>query len=85
MKSRLNISNRLKIVVQEFNLSQVKSSYLELEYTTIDNKENNQQFQFPQLTIDDLYYLSLGPYPNKNCDLVLCRTPKRGNFSGAKV
>jgi len=34
MKSRMNIPNRLKIVVQKFNLSQVKS-YLELEYTAI--------------------------------------------------
>jgi len=66
MKSRMNIPNRLKIVVQEFNLFQVKSQYLELEYTAIDNEENNQQFQFPQLTIDDLYYLSLGPYQIKN-------------------
>jgi len=31
MKSRMNIPNRLKIGVQEFNFSQVKSSYLELE------------------------------------------------------
>jgi len=42
MKSRVNIPNRLKIrkkiVVQEFNLSQVKSLYLELEYIAIDNK-----------------------------------------------
>jgi len=36
MKSRVNISNRLKIVVQEFNLSQIKSLYLELEYTAIE-------------------------------------------------
>jgi len=43
MKSRVNIPNGLKIVVQKFNLSQVKSPYLELEYTAIDNEENNQQ------------------------------------------
>jgi len=47
MKSRVNIPNRLKIIVQELNLSQVKSPYLELEYTAIDNEENNQQLQFP--------------------------------------
>jgi len=41
MKSRVNIPNRLKIVVQEFNFSQVKSPYLEPEYI-IDNEENNQ-------------------------------------------
>jgi len=33
IKSRVNIPNRLKTVVQEFNLSQVKSPYLKLEYT----------------------------------------------------
>jgi len=66
MKSRVNIPNRLKVVVQEFNLSQVKSPYLELEYTAIDNEENNQQLQFSQLTIDDLYYFSLGPYQIRN-------------------
>jgi len=38
----MNITNHLKIVVQEFNLSQVESPYLELEYTAIDNEENNQ-------------------------------------------
>jgi len=65
MKSRVNIPNHLKIIVQEFNLSQIKS-YLELENTAIDNEENNQQLQLPQLTIDDLYYLSLGPYQIRN-------------------
>jgi len=39
----VNIPNRLKIVVQKFNFSQVKSPYLKLEYTAIDNEENNQQ------------------------------------------
>jgi len=34
--------------------------------TAIDNEKNNQQLQFPQLTIDDLYYLSLGPYQIRN-------------------
>jgi len=37
MKSRVNIPNRLRIVVQEFNLFQVKS-YLELEYILIMKK-----------------------------------------------
>jgi len=32
IKFRVNIPNRLKIVIQEFNLSQVKSPYLEFEY-----------------------------------------------------
>jgi len=46
IKFRVNIPNRLKIVVQKFNLFQVKSPYLELEYIAIDNAENNQQLQF---------------------------------------
>jgi len=82
MKSRVNIPNRLKIVVQEFSLSQVKSPYLELEYTVIHNEENNQQFQFPQLTIDDLYYLNLGLYQIRNA-ISYHTESKRENFSGA--
>jgi len=81
MKSRGNIPNRLKIVVQEFNLSQVKSSYLELvEYTAINKEKNNQQLQFPQLTIDDLYYLSLGPYQIRNAISYYAEHQKEGTF-----
>jgi len=80
MKSRVNIPNRLKIVVQEFNLSQVKSPYLELEYTAIDNEENNQQLQFLQLTIDDLYFLSLGPYQIRNAISYYAEHQKEGTF-----
>jgi len=32
----------------------------------IDNEENNRQLQFPQLTMDDLYYLSLSSYQIRN-------------------
>lgn len=32
----------------------------------MDNEENNQELQFPEFTIDDLYYLSLGPYQITN-------------------
>jgi len=35
-------------------------------YTAIDNEENNQQLQCPQLTIDDLHYLSLSSYQIRN-------------------
>lgn len=62
MKSRLNVPNRLKEVVQQFNPSQLRSPYLEIEYCVIDNEENNQLLRFPQLTINYLYYISLGPY-----------------------
>jgi len=62
----VNIPNHLKIIVQEFNLSKVKSPYLELEYTANENEKNNQQFQFPQLTIDNLRYLNLDPYQIRN-------------------
>jgi len=81
MKSRVNIPNRLKIFVQEsFNLSQVKSPFFELEYTTIGNEESNQQLQFPQLTIDDLYYLSLGPYQIRNAISYYVEHQKEGTF-----
>ena len=46
MKSRVNVSNRLKLIA---------------------NEENNQRLQFPRLTLDHLYHLSLvGPYQIKN-------------------
>jgi len=48
----------------------------------IYNEENNQQLQFPQLTIDDLYYLSFGPYQIRNAISYYAES-KRGNFSGA--
>ena len=81
MKSRVNVPNRLKIVAQEFNLSQVKSPYLELEYRAIDNEENNRQpLQFPQLTMNDLYYLSLGPYQIRNAISYYAEHQKEGTF-----
>jgi len=80
MKSRVNIPNRLKIVVQEFSLFQVKLSYLELEYTAINNEENNQQLQFSQLTIDDLYYLNLGSYQVRNVISYYAEHQKEGTF-----
>jgi len=36
IKSRVNIPNRLKVIVEEYNLSQVRSPYLEIHYTTIN-------------------------------------------------
>jgi len=41
MKSRINIPNRLKVIVEEYNLFQVRSLYLKTHHTTIDNIENN--------------------------------------------
>jgi len=52
----------------------------ELEYTAIDNEENNQQFEFPQLTINDLYYLSLGPYQIRNAILYYAKHQKEETF-----
>ena len=62
MKSRINVPNRLKLIAKEFNLFQLKAPYLVIEYTTLDNEENNQRLQFPRLTLDHFYHLSLGPY-----------------------
>lgn len=66
MKSRINVPNRLKDVVERYNLSKVKVPYIELNYTVLDNDENNRILEFPQLTWDDLYGISLGPYQIKN-------------------
>jgi hypothetical protein len=66
MKSRLNTPNRLKGIVEEYNLSQLRAPYIDLEYTLLDNEENNTLLQFPHLTMEDLYYISLGPYQINN-------------------
>lgn len=55
MKSRLNVPNRLKDIVEQYNLSKVKLPYINLNYPILDNEENNLALQFPQLTLDDLY------------------------------
>lgn len=44
----------------------MKVPYIEVNYTHLDNRENNNLLQFPELTMNDLYYLSLGPYQIKN-------------------
>jgi len=67
MKSRLNTPNLLKDVVDHYNLSKVKVPYIDVNYTPLDNKEeNNSVLGFPQLTLNDLYEVSLGPYQIKN-------------------
>ncbi|KYN07091.1 hypothetical protein ALC62_01947 [Cyphomyrmex costatus] len=66
MKSRLNIPNRLQDIVENYNLSKVRAAFLKMEYVTLDNVENNQQLRFPQLSLDDLYNISLGPYQIQN-------------------
>ncbi|XP_037030484.1 uncharacterized protein LOC119070320 [Bradysia coprophila] len=66
MKSRLNVPNLLKDVVDHYNLSRVKIPYIDLNYTSLDNRANNMLLRFPQLSMDDLYNVSLGPYQIKN-------------------
>ena len=44
----------------------MKKAYIDLEYTLLDNDMNNQQLEFPKLSLDDLYQLSLGPYQINN-------------------
>lgn len=66
MKSRLLIPNLLKDVVGHYNLSKVKVPYIDLNYTDLDNNDNNSKLEFPRLTMDDLYGISLGPYQINN-------------------
>lgn len=66
MKSRLNVPNRLKNIVQQYNLSQQRVPFDDANYTAMDNQENNSLLLFPKLTMEDLYYVSLGPYQLKN-------------------
>jgi len=69
MKSRVYIPNRLKVIVEEYNLSQVRSPYFEIHHTTIDNIENDQLLRFTQLELT-LYYLNLNLYYKFH--LILC-------------
>lgn len=66
MKSRLNVPNLLKDVVQHHSLSKVRVPYIDVNYTLLDNDENNAIIQFPHLSQNDLYNISLGPYQIKN-------------------
>lgn len=66
MKSRLNVPNLLKDVVDHYNLSKVKVPYIDINYTSLDNDENNSILEFPKLSQNDLYNISLGPYQIKN-------------------
>lgn len=80
MKSRLNVPNRLKEVVQKFNLSQVRTPFLEVEYCGLDNEENNRLLQFPVLTMNDLYTLSFGKYQIKNAISYFTEHQREGTF-----
>lgn len=66
MKVRMNVPNLLKNLVAHYNLSKLKIPYIDFNYTTLDNDENNSRLDFPKLTMDDLYYISLGPYQINN-------------------
>lgn len=66
MKSRLSVPNLLKDVVDHHNLSKVRVPYNDVNYTCLDNAENNAILEFPRLSMNDLYNISLGPYQIKN-------------------
>ena len=66
MIARLNVPNRLENLVDQYNLSQVRASFIDLQYTPIDNVENNSLLQFPVLTMEDLFNISLGTYQIDN-------------------
>lgn len=80
MKSRLNVPNLLKDVVGQYNLSKVKVPYIDVNYTVLDNEENNRLLQFPKLTLNDLYSVSLGPYQINNAISYYAQHQKDGIF-----
>ena len=53
-KARLKTPNRFKDVVYHFNLTQVRTAYVDIKYTALDNTENNEKLGFSKLLIDDL-------------------------------
>lgn len=80
MKSRLNVPNLLKDVVGKYNLSKVKVPYIDINYTALDNEENNLLLHFPKLTLNDLYLVSLGPYQINNAKSYYAQHKKEGIF-----
>lgn len=80
MKSRLNVPNLLKDVVGQYNLSKVKVPYIDINYTALDNGENNIVLQFPKLGLVDLYNISLGPYQINNAISYYAQHQKDGIF-----
>ncbi|KYN03208.1 hypothetical protein ALC62_05954 [Cyphomyrmex costatus] len=84
MKSMLHIPNQLQCVVEKFNLSKVRAAFLQIEYVTFDNVENNQQLCFPHLTLDDLYSISLGPYQVQNAISYYAEQQNEGIFLVSK-
>lgn len=79
LKSRLNVFNRLQIIVQKFNLPQLRAPFFGVKYTSLDNEENNRLIGFPELLMDDLY-LSLRPYQICNAILYYAEHQKDGIF-----
>ena len=63
MRSRLNVPNKLKIVVNDLNLAQQRVPFDDTAFTSLDNEENNLVMRFPQLLLDDLYAVCLGLLP----------------------
>ncbi|KYN23462.1 hypothetical protein ALC57_04098 [Trachymyrmex cornetzi] len=84
MKSRLHIPNQLQSIVEKFNLSKVRAAFLQIEYVTLDNVENNQQLCFPHLTLEDLYSISLGPYQIQNAISYYAEHQNEGIFLVSK-
>jgi len=80
MKRRSLKNNNLNAVVEEHNLTQVRAPYHDIEYTALDNADNNQLLNFPQLSKDDLFDISLGKYQIKNAVSYYAEHLKEGIF-----
>lgn len=84
MKSRLNIPNQLQCIVEKFSLAKVRQPFLQIEYVALDIVKNNQQLCFSQLTLDELYDISLGPYQVQNAISYYAENQKEGIFLVSK-
>ena len=66
MRSRLNVPNKLKIVVKDLNLAQQRVPFDDTAFISLDNEENNLVMRFTQLSLHDLNAVCLSPYQLKN-------------------
>lgn len=80
MLERFNVENKLKKIVDDNNLSRVTVPYIELQYTLVDNEENNALLRFPVMDLTDLYYIALGSYQIENARSYYSQHQKEGIF-----
>lgn len=80
MKAKQFTTNKLKSVVEAYNLTQVRTPFIEMHFTSLDNAENNRLINFPSLSEKSLYEISLGDYQINNAVSYFAEHMNEGTF-----